>query len=101
MSPTTSEVRVTDSEGRIVLPKEFANSTVLVERVSDVELIIRKAKVVPLDPAEKDWPEHQPIVLSGADRDLFLSALDNPPPPNEALRKLMAGTIPPKPDPAG
>ncbi len=27
--------------------------------------------------------------LSDADRDLFLAILDNPPPPNAALRKLM------------
>lgn len=35
--------------------------------------------------------------LSDADRDLFLAVMDNPPPPNEALRKLMAGAVPPKP----
>jgi uncharacterized protein (DUF1778 family) len=31
--------------------------------------------------------EHQVTVLSDRDRDLFLSMLDNPPEPNEALRK--------------
>jgi hypothetical protein len=33
-------------------------------------------------------PHAQP--LSDADRDLFLAVLDNPPAPNEALRKLMS-----------
>ena len=33
-------------------------------------------------------PHVQP--LSDADRDLFLSILDNPPAPNAALRKLMS-----------
>jgi uncharacterized protein (DUF1778 family) len=33
-------------------------------------------------------PHVQP--LSDADRDLFLAVLDNPPPPNAALRKLMS-----------
>jgi hypothetical protein len=97
MNATTGKVYQIDSEGRLVLPKEFANSTVLVEQVSDVELVIRKARVVPLLPGEESWPEHQRIVLSDRDRDLVISLLENPPPPNEALRKLMAGKLPPKP----
>lgn len=48
-------------------------------------------------PGEQDWPEHRVMVLSDRDRDLVLSLLDNPPPPNEALRKLMAGAVPPNP----
>ena len=48
MNATSEEVCVTDSEGRLTLPKGFANATVLVQVVSDVELVIRKAKVVPL-----------------------------------------------------
>jgi uncharacterized protein DUF1778 len=37
-------------------------------------------------------PHAQP--LSDADRDLFLAVLDNPPAPNDALRKLMAPDSP-------
>jgi hypothetical protein len=89
VSAITPDVRVTDSKARLTLPKSFANSTVLVEVVSETEIVIRKAKVVPL--GEEDLPplpQVQP--LSDEDRDLFLAILDNPPAPNAALRKLMS-----------
>ena len=76
MTPTP-DIRVTDNKARLTLPKSFANSTVLVEVVSENEVVIRKAKVVPLAESE-DLPS------------LFLAVLDNPPPPNAALRKLMS-----------
>jgi hypothetical protein len=49
------------------------------------------ALVVPLSEDElPPLPHAQP--LSDADRDLFLAVLDNPPEPNEALRKLMSSS---------
>jgi uncharacterized protein (DUF1778 family) len=54
-----------------------------------MEIIMRKAKVVPLGEADDLPPLPHVKPLSDADRDLFLSILDNPPPPNAALRKLM------------
>ena len=45
----TTETRTTDAKGRVCLPKAFANSTVIVEHVSDTEVRIRKAKVIPVD----------------------------------------------------
>jgi hypothetical protein len=90
MSATTPDVRVTDNKARLTLPKSFANSTVLVEVVSDSEVVIRKAKVVPLSESEDLPPLPHTKPLSDADRDLFLAVLDNPPPPNTALRKLMS-----------
>ncbi|QJW96837.1 type II toxin-antitoxin system TacA family antitoxin [Frigoriglobus tundricola] len=90
MLTTVPEVRVTDNKARLTLPKGFANSTVLVEVVSDVEIIVRKAKVVPLSEDEELPPLPHVQPLSDADRDLFLAVLDNPPPPNAALRKLMS-----------
>ena len=91
-STTTTEIRETDSKGRVTLPKPFANSTLLIEIVSDVELVIRKAKVVPLDSDEEQLPPLTTLKpLSDRDRDAFLAALDNPPPPNEALKRLMSG----------
>jgi hypothetical protein len=77
----------TDEKARITLPKSFANSTVLVEQVSDTELRIRKARVIP----EDDFPfvEETLAPLSDRDRDVFLALLDNPPPPNDALRRLL------------
>ena len=89
---TTTELRETDSKGRVTLPKGFSNATILIEIVNDVELVIRKAKVVPLSPSgEPRFFEEEPLVLSDEDRDAFLAALDNPPEPNEALKKLMRG----------
>jgi uncharacterized protein (DUF1778 family) len=89
VSTTIPDVRVTDNKARLTLPKGFANSTVLIEVVSETELIVRKAKVVPLAEEElPPLPHVQP--LSDADRDLFLAVLDNPPEPNAALRKLMS-----------
>ena len=79
----------TDEKARITLPKNFANSTVLVEQVSDTELRIRKARVIPED--ELPFVEEAMAPLSDRDRDVFLALLDNPPPPNDALRGLLKG----------
>jgi hypothetical protein len=77
----------TDDKARITLPKSFANSTVLVEQVSDTELRIRKARVIPED--DLPFVEETMAPLSDRDRDVFLALLDNPPPPNDALRRLL------------
>jgi uncharacterized protein (DUF1778 family) len=47
--------------------------------------------IVPLSDADDLPPLPHVQPLSDADRDLFLSVLDNPPAPNAALRKLMTG----------
>jgi hypothetical protein len=57
----------TDEKGRINLPKNFANCTVLVEQVSDTELRIRKARVIPED--ELPFIEEAMAPLSDRDRD--------------------------------
>jgi hypothetical protein len=77
----------TDEKARITLPRSFANSTVLVEQVSDTELRIRKARVIPED--DLPFVEETMAPLSDRDRDVFLTLLDSPPPPNDALRRLM------------
>ncbi len=84
----TLETRSTDAKGRVSLPKAFANATVIIEQVSENELRIRKARVIPED--EIRFAEDVPIVLSDRDREQFLQALDHPPQPNAALRRLMA-----------
>jgi hypothetical protein len=38
--------RKTDAKGRVLLPSDFANALVVVDRVSDDEVRIRKTKVV-------------------------------------------------------
>jgi hypothetical protein len=82
------ETRSTDAKGRVSLPKAFANATVMIEQVSENELRIRKARVIPED--ELVFSEEAPIVLSDSDRDRFVRALDQPPKPNAALKRLMA-----------
>ncbi|HEU0055453.1 MAG TPA: DUF1778 domain-containing protein [Longimicrobium sp.] len=42
------------------------------------------------DAARRVVREHEMTMLSDRDRDLFLDLLDNPPPPNEALRRAAA-----------
>lgn len=86
-----ADTRSTDAKGRISLPKAFANATVIIEQVSETELRIRKARVVPED--EIRFAEEAPIVLSDRDRRQFLQALDEPPKPNAPLRRLMTGTV--------
>lgn len=41
-----------------------------------------------LKQAELDIKKNETITLNNEQRDLFLKILDNPPPPNEALRSL-------------
>lgn len=79
--------QTTDEKARINLPKNFANSTVLVEQVSETELRIRKARVIAED--ELPFVEEAIAPLSDRDRDVFLALLDSPPPPNDALRRLL------------
>jgi hypothetical protein len=83
----TVRTYTTDEKARINLPKAFANSIVLVEQISDTELRIRKARVIPED--DLPFVEEASAPLSDRDRDVFLALLDNPPPPNDALRRLL------------
>jgi Protein of unknown function (DUF1778) len=86
-----TETRTTDAKGRVCLPKAFANATVIIEQVSDTELRVRKARVVPED--EVRFREETMLVLSDRDRERFLNALDHPPKPNAALRRAAARQI--------
>ena len=86
MAAQAPEIRVTDSKARLTLPRAFANSTLLLEIRNDNEIVIRKAKVVPLAKGESAPTK---IQLSDRDWEAFVEALDNPPEPNAALKKLM------------
>jgi hypothetical protein len=79
------ETRSTDSKGRISLRKAFANATVVIEQVSDTEIRIRKSNVIPED--DLQFYEETATPLSDRDRDHFLKLLDNPPSPNQALKR--------------
>ncbi len=76
--------RFTDKKGRLVLPARFANSAVLVEEVSETELRIRKAVILPED--EVPFTEEQRAPLSDEDRDFLLALLAAPPQANAALK---------------
>jgi Protein of unknown function (DUF1778) len=82
------ETKSTDAKGRLCLPKAFVNATVIVEQLSDTELRIRKAVVIPED--EVPFREQSAPPLSDRDRDCFLDLLDNPPAANSALRSAAA-----------
>lgn len=74
-----------DDKGRLLLPRGFANAIVTVQIVSDTELHIQKAVVVPEAALPLMEDALQP--LSDRDRDLFLGLLDNPPEPTAAFHK--------------
>lgn len=80
-----SQTRTTDEKARVSLPKAFANTTVIVEQVSETEVRIRKAVIVPAE--EMRFYEESAAPLSDRDRDRFLALLDDPPKPTAALRR--------------
>ncbi len=80
-----AETRSTDAKGRVSLPKSFANATVLIDQISETEVRIRKAVVIPQD--EVRFHEETATPLSDRDRDRFLQLLENPPQANAALER--------------
>jgi hypothetical protein len=78
------ETRTTDAKARLVLPKSFANATVIVEQLNETEIRVRRAKVVPED--ELPFVEETSRVLTDRDRDRFLRLLAKPPAPTAALK---------------
>ena len=79
--------RTTDQKARLTLPRSFANATLIIEQISDTELRIRKAHVIPED--EIHFAEESTERLSDRDRDRFLALLKNPPPANASLKKAL------------
>ncbi len=80
-----TETRTTDAKARLVLPKAFANATVIIEQVSATELRVRRARVIAED--ELAFVEEAAAPLSDRDRERFLSLISNPPAPTPALKK--------------
>ena len=83
-----TENRTTDSKARLVLPKSFANATVIVHQISENEILVKRAKVVAED--DLPFPEESTTRLSDRDRDRFLKILSKPSAPNAALKKAAA-----------
>ena len=71
-----------DNKGRIAFPS-LAGEIVLVEQISATEFRVRKAQLIAAD--ELPFHEQSLQPLSDRDRDLFLSTMDNPPEPNQAI----------------
>jgi hypothetical protein len=80
--------RTTDDKARVSLPRSFANATVLIQEISETELLIRKAQVIPEE--EIGYAEDTQTTLTERDRDRFLALLDEPPAPSPALKKAVA-----------
>lgn len=83
MPPVTS--RFTDKNARLILPRRFANSAVLIEEISDTELRVRKAAIVPAD--ELQFTEENRSPLADQDRDFVLALLADPPAANAHVKK--------------
>ena len=81
------ETKTVDARARGTLPRDFAKSTVILEKISDTELRIRKANKTEVD---RVFPEQTATPLSDRDRDRFLELIENPPLPNAALREAMS-----------
>ena len=59
--------KTADSKGRVALGKDFANSPVIVERISPTEVRVVKARVIPEDEA---WLWDNEKALAGVKRGL-------------------------------
>jgi len=68
--------------------KSSANTTVIVEHLSETEIRVRRATALAED--DRTYAEESSPPLSDRDRDRFLDLLANPPPPTEALKKAAA-----------
>jgi hypothetical protein len=77
--------RFTDKKARLILPARFANTAVLIEEVSETELRIRKAVILPED--ELPFTEEHRRPLADEDRDFLLALLAAPPKANADLKK--------------
>ncbi|UTC62632.1 DUF1778 domain-containing protein [Treponema sp. OMZ 787] len=62
----------------------------ILERASELKHISLSSYILStaLKQAQRDLTENETLILSNRDRDLMIAALDNPPEPNEALKRL-------------
>ena len=60
----------------------------LLERAAEIKHLSLSSYILSssIEQAELDIAENEMLILSNRDRDLVMSALENPPEPNEALR---------------
>ena len=62
----------------------------LLERAAEIKHLSLSSYILSssIKQAELDIAENEMLILSNRDRDLVMSALENPPEPNEALRAM-------------
>lgn len=62
----------------------------LLERAAEIKHLSLSSYILSssIKQAEQDIAENEMLILSNRDRDLVMSALENPPEPNEALKGL-------------
>lgn len=62
----------------------------LLERAAEIKHLSLSSYILSssIKQAELDIAENEMLILSNRDRDLVMSALENPPEPNEALREM-------------
>ena len=62
----------------------------LLERAAEIKHLSLSSYILSssIKQAELDIAENEMLILSNRDRDLVMSALENPPEPNEALKSL-------------
>lgn len=67
-----------------------ANQKTILERAAELKHVSLSSYVLTssLKQAQLDLAENEILLLSEQDRDLIMSALENPPEPNEALKGL-------------
>ena len=60
----------------------------LLERAAEIKHLTLSSYILSssIKQAEQDIAENEMLILSNRDRDLVMSALENPPEPNEALK---------------
>jgi hypothetical protein len=84
-----SEIKTTDEKSRVVLSKKFANRTVIVEEVSETEVLVKLARVIP---EREAWLYENPAALAAVRRGLaqIRAGEVSPGPDLEADAKLVA-----------
>jgi hypothetical protein len=66
-SAGTAQTKTTDSKGRVLLGGHFANRAVLVEQLSDTEVLVKMARVIP---EREAWLYENPAALAAVRKGL-------------------------------
>ena len=84
-----TETRTTDKKARVSLPKAFADCTVLIEQVSERRSVSARRRSSRKTRSDSTRRSPEPLSRSATATCSSADLLENPPPPNEALRRCM------------